>query len=109
MERHTIPKQSQFQPLSQIQGIPPYVHYVNPPNNPQQPYRNHNNQPLVFNRPVNQQVINEVDNPNNNAAAMNTSSGYQQPVFNQGTMQAPPTYFYPSQLVNFQNQVPFFR
>ena len=108
MKRHTN-QSLNFKPLSQIQGIPPYIHYINPPNNPHQPYRNHNNQPIVFNRPVNQQVINEVENPNNNVAAMNSSTGYQQSVFNQGAVQAPPTYFHPSQISNFQNQVPFFR
>ena len=98
-----------FQPLSKIQGIPPYVHFINPSNNQSFQYSNHNYQPHVFNRPSQQQVINDGDNPNNNKPANNISSGYQQTVFNQGNVQPPVTYFLPPQQVNLQNQARFFQ
>ena len=99
-----------FQPLSHIQGIPPYVHFINPSNIQPNLYSNHNYQPQVFNnRPIQQQVVNDGDNPNSNTAAKNISSGYQQPIFSQANIQPPVNYFLPPQQVNLQNHAQFFR
>ena len=106
----TIPQPPQiFQPLSQIQGIPPYIHNINPTNNPPYLYNKLNQQPKIITRSTNQQANNEGVNPNNNTTDMNASSGYHQTVFNQSAIQPQQTYFWPPQQFSLQNQGRFFR
>ena len=105
----------QFQPLSQLQTVPPYMNFRNPPqinfcNLPQaQPNQPHNHQNSHY-QAVNHNYEGNLNNNNNET--QKTPLFYNQAFPNPlppVNKQAHPSLFLPSHQFQGQNQIPFFR